>query len=783
MKLNELSDADIEAVAIVGKGANRKRWFLKKEHAEPEDLVTFPGSRLVKAEDWSAVYCVVAEPGAIEDPGLTGSLPDIWRDAEEIRKAAHRFMANGGLVTKLHESLEPYGTLVENAVALDDFNVEGETIKKGSWYVAISPSPEGREKIDAGEFGGISIEGAAIRTTIEKDDPEIVKTSVQQVALQRMQGWWRKAAPTLGVPGAKSPRIHFITAGQGYLYTAADPDGVLAISVSPSAATQMASDKPEKVAEMEFSFYHECARFYQGSAVWNSPSANAGSGTANGYANQMRQHAKGDKKADPKAYAKKHFADVGKPPRSIAIASKEDADPKKKKKRKVGKRKPFDEAKHKRQGGKFAATGSVGTGAKPKPGTPKGTKATTAVDAQANRDRTAANILGALNYSQDAAGVKAFQRTHHLPETGTVDAGTLKAMRHQIKGHRRKQHAVGLAVGRGKVKKMRGIFERIGKALGIPEDELAAELDAFEDEDDLAKAMPTFAERMAQRELDDELPDAMDVLRSTIFRCYSPYPEDGDVDPEAVISDSLDQFKEWCLDLLSRATPEQVAKSIEEADLFEAALGDVAFECDTWEVDEEGEQDVAKAAMTAADRKKLPKSAFVFPEKAPGSGSYPIHNLAHAVVALGRSKGKPEQGAVRSAVHSKYPNLKKKPVKKLGGSTSPSATLGDEMWSPEEIARVDKLEKAVEELPGKVAESVTKAAEDAAKNASPPTAAELGEQLGDLKKATDEKFDAILEGVKKLGSGESTQTGGDDEERTHELSKAAANGQPVGYLR
>ena len=66
------------------------------------------------------------------------------------------------------------------------------------------------------------------------------------------------------------------------------------------------------------------------------------------------------------------------------------------------------------------------------------------------------------------------------------------------------------------------------------------------------------------------------------------------------------------------------------------------------------------AKLTAAARKALPKSAFAIPSKAPGSGSYPIHNLSHARDALARSSGKPEAATVRAKVYARYPSLKKK---------------------------------------------------------------------------------------------------------------------------
>jgi hypothetical protein len=182
---NLLSDADIVALSIVKEGANRKRIFLRKQR-DNEDLLTLPAQhRIVKSDDWEAVYCVVAEPGAQEDPGIAdgrgSGIPDVWASEDEIRKAAWRFAENGALVNKMHESLEPYGKVVENAVALSDFTVGEETIRKGSWYVAIKPSPEGREAIEKGEFTGVSIQGTALRHLVEDKEPVTVLQKIRDL--------------------------------------------------------------------------------------------------------------------------------------------------------------------------------------------------------------------------------------------------------------------------------------------------------------------------------------------------------------------------------------------------------------------------------------------------------------------------------------------------------------------------------------------------------------------------------------------------------------------------
>ena len=172
MPVHLLRDADIGVLSIVKRGANRKEFFLTKQEGANGTVHFESTAPLVKADDdWSVVYAVVAEPGHHENPGQGAAAPEIddrWASEAEILKAAHRFMRNRPVITKMHESLEPYGELVENAVALADLTVGSQTIKKGSWYVAIEPNADGKKAIEKGEFTGVSIEGKAVRELVEK---------------------------------------------------------------------------------------------------------------------------------------------------------------------------------------------------------------------------------------------------------------------------------------------------------------------------------------------------------------------------------------------------------------------------------------------------------------------------------------------------------------------------------------------------------------------------------------------------------------------------------------
>ena len=67
--------------------------------------------------------------------------------------------------------------------------------------------------------------------------------------------------------------------------------------------------------------------------------------------------------------------------------------------------------------------------------------------------------------------------------------------------------------------------------------------------------------------------------------------------------------------------------------------------------------------LSARARKHIKKSKFGIPSKAPGSGSYPMPDIAHARNALARvaQHGTPSEIArVRAKAYRLYPRLKKR---------------------------------------------------------------------------------------------------------------------------
>jgi hypothetical protein len=99
----------------------------------------------------------------------------------------------------------------------------------------------------------------------------------------------------------------------------------------------------------------------------------------------------------------------------------------------------------------------------------------------------------------------------------------------------------------------------------------------------------------------------------------------------------------------------------------------------------------SKGRLSTAERRQIPKSDFALPEKAPGSGSYPIKDKAHARAALRlRGHASPEdQARIKRAVASKYPDLgkgkkeKKRASKEVGSQESVQASFHSMVPSPD----------------------------------------------------------------------------------------------------
>lgn len=112
------------------------------------------------------VYGVVLEPETV----------DAHQDKiseDEIQKSAHGYLVNYAIVRKQHDKISD-ADVVESYIAPCDFELEGQTVKKGSWIMVTKVHDDATwEEIQKGEITGYSVWGYANRE--EEGDEEIAK--------------------------------------------------------------------------------------------------------------------------------------------------------------------------------------------------------------------------------------------------------------------------------------------------------------------------------------------------------------------------------------------------------------------------------------------------------------------------------------------------------------------------------------------------------------------------------------------------------------------------------
>lgn len=228
-----LKDANIAAISLVDKGANLKKIFLFKRADDADEQTPAPAVAAAPAEgvsvqidmepqpiikagaegdEWSTIYCLVAVPGEVDQQG------DVWQE-DEIVKSAHEFVKSGALINFMHETLDPVGNLVESAVAPTDFTVNGEHIKKGSWYIAVQPNDEMKSLIKSGQITGVSVQGSAQRVPVFTPGIDSPGTMLHTVS--------KNAARTLDGKGVKEgQRVHLASdVNVSYMVLGEDPQG------------------------------------------------------------------------------------------------------------------------------------------------------------------------------------------------------------------------------------------------------------------------------------------------------------------------------------------------------------------------------------------------------------------------------------------------------------------------------------------------------------------------------------------------------------------------------
>lgn len=193
-KAYEITDAKIQFVSLVDKAANLKSFLITKADNGQANFSTC--GRIVKKDaENHFVTGVVYEPLAEDAHGN-------FMTEEEITKAAYYFVKNGSKVDLQH-SFEPMdgAAVVESWIAKSDFDVDGETIKKGTWLMTVEISDEEIWKaVENGDLTGFSMGGVG-NYSKEDVDLEAVEKTVETPAQDEQtekKGLFKKLGEMLG---------------------------------------------------------------------------------------------------------------------------------------------------------------------------------------------------------------------------------------------------------------------------------------------------------------------------------------------------------------------------------------------------------------------------------------------------------------------------------------------------------------------------------------------------------------------------------------------------------
>lgn len=114
---------------------------------------------ILKTEEERYVLGIVLEPETEDSQG------DIY-SADEVRKAAHDFMANFQNIGLMHRTIiNGKAQILESYLAPATFKIDGQSVKKGTWCFGVRVSDDDLwAEVKDGGLTGFSIGGSAVRT-------------------------------------------------------------------------------------------------------------------------------------------------------------------------------------------------------------------------------------------------------------------------------------------------------------------------------------------------------------------------------------------------------------------------------------------------------------------------------------------------------------------------------------------------------------------------------------------------------------------------------------------
>lgn len=192
-KAYAISDAKISFVSLVDKAANKKQFLITKAEAGSASFASY--GRIVNADAESHyITGIVYEPMTEDSHGN-------YMTEEEITKAAYWFAKNGNQVDLQH-SFEPLedAAVVESYVAKCDMEINGQSIKKGTWLMTVEVNdPDVFEAIKKGEITGFSMGGVGKYSSEDVALDDVAKTAIPTTPADReKRGLFKRLAAALG---------------------------------------------------------------------------------------------------------------------------------------------------------------------------------------------------------------------------------------------------------------------------------------------------------------------------------------------------------------------------------------------------------------------------------------------------------------------------------------------------------------------------------------------------------------------------------------------------------
>lgn len=192
-KAYAISDAKISFVSLVDKAANKKQFLITKAEAGSASFASY--GRIVNADAESHyITGIVYEP-------MTEDAHGNYMTEEEITKAAYWFAKNGNQVDLQH-SFEPLedAAVVESYVAKCDMEINGQSIKKGTWLMTVEVNdPDVFEAIKKGEITGFSMGGVGKYSSEDVALDDVAKTAIPTTPADcEKRGLFKRLAAALG---------------------------------------------------------------------------------------------------------------------------------------------------------------------------------------------------------------------------------------------------------------------------------------------------------------------------------------------------------------------------------------------------------------------------------------------------------------------------------------------------------------------------------------------------------------------------------------------------------